>query len=441
MAEEGKYLTSFLEIFVNTEKDLINLALLDTIEQGTYYHEYFHYIQDVTTCSGLSKIWNGFDRFRQLIASIMPDTITEVYVPLEGPIVSEQKKHMDFLEDLRGSGQITDVTLEVANTYKISEVICEVDPQIAEYFPESEATKIKLHLVSDGNREKHFLFGEAAISETMAFLIEKKFFPTLNNLPKYPYQVARDLAEFIYPEILQFEENIFALCDVSLLHNMPGWAFFEILKLMQQEKVIPKSGEEVIQFGYYFYEEKKWDFHAYMESADEALQNISNQLFGHSHFESTKILFQASIERGRLLRFNEPYAVLNIYKSSDALSYNFYKAFNFLGGPHAVNNLGKRFLRIPLGMEDLIDSIHPQHFRVIWQLSKFLLDGLRACSLRSMCEASENKIEVDDRCENFPWKRAEDEFGCPYAAFWGLYNFHKKDFYLNGVLIQQASED
>lgn len=68
-------------------------------------------------------------------------------------------------------------------------------------------------------------------------------------------------------------------------------------------------------------------------------------------------------------------------------------------------------------MEHPIEQVHPQHFRVIWQLNKFLMEGRRPCSLRLMCEASENKVSVDERCEHAPWKRAEDEYGCPYAAF------------------------
>lgn len=437
MAEEGKYLTSFLEIFVNTDKDLDNLATLDPEEQGTYYHEYFHYIQDITTSFGLSKIWNGFDRFRQLVVSIQPPIITEVNVPLDGPVAIEQNAYLDFLEDLRGSGQIIDVSLEVADSYEIAKVIYEVDPKISEYFPGSNATKVRLQLVSKENRDKFFTFGEAAISETMAYLIEKKFYPTLNNLPRYPYRVARDLVEHIYPLLLNKEENLFALCDVSLMHNMPGWSFVEILKELKRQSIVPKSGEEVIEMGYDFYKTQDWDFLGYMKAADESLQYISAQIFKNPHFEATKVLFQASIERGRLLRENFPFAVLNIYKADVPLSYDFYKVFNFLGGPHAVNNQGRRVVRVPSGLEDLRDQVHPQYFRVIWQLNKFLMEGLRPCSLRLMCEASSNKVPVDDRCEHTPWRRAEDKYGCPYATFWVMYGFHLKDFYLNGVIIQQ----
>jgi hypothetical protein len=34
MAEEGKYLTSFLEIYIDTDKELNNLSLLDSNDLG-----------------------------------------------------------------------------------------------------------------------------------------------------------------------------------------------------------------------------------------------------------------------------------------------------------------------------------------------------------------------------------------------------------------------
>lgn len=441
MAEQGKYLTSFLEICVNTEKELNNLALLDSGELGTYYHEYFHYIQDITTHYGLSKIWQSFDRFRQLVASIQSSHDDYVYIPLEGPAVDEQLSHMQLLEIMKGSGQINGISPDVADAYKISHVEYSEDAHIGKYFPEHMSAKVTLHLVQDGMIDRHFIFGEAAISESMAYLIERKFFPELNKLPRYPYKVAHELVEFIYPKLLANEENLFALCDMSLMHTMPGWAFVEILNEMKKKGISPQTGEEVITFAHEFYNAQGWNFKAYMKKSDESLQKISEQLFGNPQLKPTLDLFQALIERGRLLRENCPFAILGIYKAEISLSHNFYKVFNFLGGPHAVNANGLRFLRAPNGLEYLNETAHPQYFRVIWQLNKFFLKDIRTCSLYQMCSAPGSNVPVDDRCDYAPWKRTEDELGCPYAVFWTMYGFHLKDFYSNGVLLQEKMQD
>ncbi len=438
MSQEGKYLTSFLEIYVNTQQELNNLAELQPEHQGTYYHEYLHYIQDITTCSGLSKIWHCFDGFRQLVASIQSQEITDVEVPLTGETADLQKENRKFHETIRGSGQINGVTPEVADTYRIVNVELQDDARIPELFPDSSAQKIMLNLSSQGRNDKVFTFGEAAISETMAYLIERKFYPDLNQLPKYPYQVAHDFVEFCYPELLGNHENLFALCDISLLHNLPGWAFYQIMNEMKKSKFTPNDSREVVNYGYQFYETIKWDFTNYMRIADESVQHISSQLFQNPHFGQTKLLLQASIERGRILRESCPYAVLDIYKSDTALSHSFFKVFDFLGGPHAINFNGDRVVRVPSGLDMIFTNVHPQHFRVIWQLHKFLTEGERSCSLQKICLASNNSVNVDDRCEDFPWKRAQDDMGCPYASFWAMYGFHLKNFYLDGNLIQQA---
>lgn len=439
--ENGRYLTSFLEIFVDTDQALSNLALLNEADLGTYYHEYLHYVQDVTTCSGLSKIWRAFDCLRQLISSIQPDNINDVEVPMNGPTAVEQIRHLDFLEALRGSGQIAGLSMEEADTYHIIEVLEEHNPMILEYYTRSTAMAIKLRLQNGDPtaREKRFTFGEAAVSETMAYLVERKFFPGLPRLPRYPYKVASDLVHHLYSQLEASDEIILALCDASLMYNMPGWAFVKIIQEMAKVEYLPTNGRDVTDFSYAFYERIQWDHFAYSRVAVQSIQEITNALYGHEFYTATKELLQASVERGRILREENPYFLIEIFNRDSALNIEFYKTYNFLGGPLSINNNGGRWVRVPRGLERLQETADPAHFRVAWQLSKFLLEGEMPCSLIQTCRASQNRV-VDDRCENRPWQRANEALGCPYAAAWTLYGLKKKDFYLNGVLIQQREE-
>ncbi|SEW16630.1 hypothetical protein [Chitinophaga arvensicola] len=441
MADTGRYLTSFLEIYVDTDQSLHNLALLEPGPQGTYFHEYFHFIQDVTTCSGLCKIWNGLDRLRQLISSIQPEAVTELNVPMDGPVADEQRLHMEFLERLRGSGQITGISMQQADSYIITEVLNEPDARIQQYFENSRATVIKLTLESEGRQTKYFNFGEYAVSETMAYMIERKFYPDLNLQPRYPYRVAVDLARRIYPDFCDQEENIFALCDVSLMHNMPGWAFVSILTEMENAGFMPASGEEVIDYGYRYYNGIGWDHLGYMDYADQGIRHVSSKIWDHEFYMGTMQLLQANVERGRILRYMFPHAIVKIYKATQPLSYDFYRAFNFLGGPLSINNAGERTARVPYGLDWLEPISDPSHFRVAWQLGNFLMEGLVPCSLERTCRAARNAVGVDYRCQHGPWQRVTDDQKCPFAAAWFFYGLAKKDIYRNGVLIQQRSED
>jgi hypothetical protein len=440
--ETGRYLTSFLEITVDSDEVIDNIAQLSHANLGTYYHEYIHYLQDVTTCSGLCKIWRAFDCVRQLVSSIQPDDIKDVAIPLDNAMAREQLQHLDFLEDLRGSGQISGISMQVADTYKIFEVIEEPNERIAQYYATSTATAIKLHLESaePGTTPKRFTFGEYAVSETMAYLIEKKFFPDLQLLPRYPYKVAADLVHHLYPGLTVSDVMIFAICDAALLYNMPGWAFVKIVQSMAEVNYQPSHGHEVIDFSYNFYRAIKWDHIEYSRAAVESIHHIANALYGHEFYTNSKELLQASVERGRIAREQNPYFLVSIFDCDEALSFDFYKTFNFIGGLSSVNGKGQCWVRVPNGLERLQAGADPLHFRIALQMSKFILEGQRPCSLTKNCEAHTNRT-VDDRCLDRPWKWAADGQGCPYAAAWSLYGFKKKNFYLHGVMIQQAEDD
>lgn len=110
----------------------------------------------------MSKIWNSFDRFRQLVSSVQSSGDIEVSVPLEGPIAEAQQQHVAFFKALRGSGQFA-MSMEEADTYEIVEVTEELDARIPGFFPESNGTLIKLKLSSPGKIDKIFTFGEYAV--------------------------------------------------------------------------------------------------------------------------------------------------------------------------------------------------------------------------------------------------------------------------------------
>jgi hypothetical protein len=61
---------------------------------------------------------------------------SEIDIPLKTDLAVEQKNIIDFLSLLRGSGQINDVPMQIADTYFISEVNKEYSPKIKKFFPE-----------------------------------------------------------------------------------------------------------------------------------------------------------------------------------------------------------------------------------------------------------------------------------------------------------------
>ena len=52
----GTYYPRFLEMYINTDK-LVELPKLSRLELGTFFHEWIHFIQDLTTAYGVGWVF------------------------------------------------------------------------------------------------------------------------------------------------------------------------------------------------------------------------------------------------------------------------------------------------------------------------------------------------------------------------------------------------
>ncbi len=88
-------------------------------------------------------------------------------------------------------------------------------------------------------------------------------------------------------------------------------------------------------------------------------------------------------------------------------------------------------MKIPQGLEEIESKVHPQHLRVAWQFNQLLMNATIPCKLKTICQVSENKELVDDRCDKGPWERVNDQMACPFAAAWAIYGFRDKTFIID----------
>jgi len=429
----GDYIPSYFEIVIDTSENLNSLTELSPFTQGLYYHEYCHFIQDVTTTFGIMKTWNVYDRLRQFIFSVQQQTGV-INIPLDNEESQRQQHYLNFIQTLIGSQKVINHLID--DKFEIIDVNLVDDPAINELIPGLNAQHVHLTLRQDNLPDKHYRFGERAISEGMVYLIESKFYLLPKPL-KYPYLVASDLAKFIHPAIADSPELLFSLCDISLMHPMPGWAFVYILRRMKEEELVPDSGKTLIDFGYIEYGKLGWDIAGQVSKAIESTLHVIQELYGHDHFAKTLEWFKVIIIRGYSIRRENPYFFLDIFLDNQSLGNTFTYVWHNLGGPHCINRNFERSMRMPAGMEDAITQVHPQHLRISWQLIHFLSNGKIDCKLLNICRHSDPDL-TDDRCIDHPWTRISDAMGCPFIAAWTIYGFHQKKFLLGE---QEVSAD
>ncbi|QJB35920.1 hypothetical protein HF329_33265 [Chitinophaga oryzae] len=432
----ANYLPSFLRIKIPTKLPLTNLVTLPGFEQGLYYHEYMHYLQDLTTTFGIIKIWQSYDRARQVIVDVLSRT-GNVKIPLTGAAVDEQLDYWRFLIRQEGSFRVRpdwkiSSLRDIANRYTIKSVLLTPDPLIQQIIPSTNTCHVDLVLSLANMPDETYRFGQNAVAEAMAYLAESKLY-SLQKPEHYPYLVAKDLANFIYPHIGQSDELLFALCDTALMHPLPGWAFHSVLTAMNAKGFSGKTGEEVIDFGYEFFAINGWSIQWQCRKAEYSTQHILNQLFNHPYFANSLLWLQTIISRGQALRWANPYFFIELFRQQKRFSPEFFKVWDDLGGPLCINDDGIAFMKEPVNFQHLSDSIHPQHFLVTKQINDLLLKEVIPCSLESICKKMTSPLPVDVRCGHEPWLRAKDNDKCPFGAAWALYGFDKIPFEINGM--------
>jgi len=181
-----------------------------------------------------------------------------------------------------------------------------------------------------------------------------------------------ELANYIYPAILQNNEFLFALCDIALMHPLPGWAFYKILTDFKEQNFQPKNDREIIESGYLLYQQWGWDVFSQFEKALERTLQIVEQLYGHEHIQHTLTWFQTILALGYQIRKNYPYFFLDIFNDTEPLSDALSLVWINLGGHHCINRNFERSMRCPAGLEENFGKIHPQHLKISWQLNQFL---------------------------------------------------------------------
>jgi hypothetical protein len=425
----GKYIPSYFEIHIPTNSKLDSIATLPDDLQGIFFHEYLHYLQNIATTFGLNKTWQAFDRIRQIISKVQK-TDGEIIIPLSADLVEEERVFLEVMGDIAGS---KDLNINTERTIITITAINEVEKEsLKKVKPDATVPFIQLLIENAEGKKAEYWLGETAISETMVYLAERKFYD-LPPARSFPYEAGYHVAKRIYPPATD-HEILFALCDIALMHPYPGYAFYSLLMELKKEEFKFSTTEELYPFGYKLFARTGWDIWRTFRESKEGIQKILDIVYGHPAFEATKIWLQTIIELGYTTRMDKEYFMLAIFRDKIGLGLELGKLKEQLGGPNCINNKHERFLSVPKTINDQIHNIHPSQLIILWQIHNYLLMGEtnKKCRLTEICNSSEPKIRVDDTCSSSPWEKSRQEELCPYGAAWLVYGFNKKNFVHKG---------
>lgn len=401
-----------------------------------FLHEYTHFLQDISTSFGATQICrlvdeiklfsdlarsNKYDYSKKLYQQMNNTTLTNhqlLGVRLGTPIRKYPKKFSSLrLGDFgTWSNNQNNETIEYVTFYGVD---------------------------SHGSRfEDYFLFGGIAVMESMASLLERKFWNT-DSQQSYPYLTVEKVVEAIYPEFGQDPANLFALCDISLMSTDPGPFLYKTLLNMREKRFVPKNPYEV--FYYYLNID---DLHLRLQSADSfelqqgglfdlytlLASSASNQLSGY--FTTQEVLevksyiqkiFSIAIEK----RKSKPHFLLNLMTMHNKYAYRYFLyLLNIFGLPILFNNELQALSIIPRNNSDL--DMTPQSLdtnpfillAAIEELRDILNTGVNQCKLKKYCSQNPKNMVCHD-CDTDPWEMLNKPLLCDFARMLERWDIRK----------------
>lgn len=420
----GTYVPNYLLIkLLQTDFNIDNLKNLDVRDQRTFFHEYTHFLQNISGGNGLTYIWHTYDRIRQIVAYLQKEKNDEISIPLQNESVNYQKMLSGILQAISGSYKVAN-NLDDGTTY-IHKANLYSHPDFLKLYEGKQLHFLNLVLADKNGKTADYHFGESAVSETMAYLIESKMFGK-EKLNIFPYESCKKVGEYLNSTLTQNDEWLFALCDFSMLCSYPGMTFYTTVLDMRSNNFTPSNAEEIYEEGERLISKRGWNMWKDFEKNKDGAIHVLKELFNHEIFSETLEWFIYLLETGFRFRKENPFFMLNIYREEGPFEGYWNDVIATFGTPQIYNSEFKRFFNAPIPLKNKEKEIEPLFLISLQEISKTLFDAKYTCDLYECCNSAKIGPETNYNCKSAPWEWAKEDKTCAYGAQWQLLGLNEK---------------
>ncbi len=404
--DAGSYYSGLFTIHIsgkfNGKLDLKNLS----VEQlSTFMHEYIHFLQDTSTTRGISYAVFVSKKLQLFFAHAVKcgETIKLPFTDIEKSGGSDAYKECELQTFYFGNCKFKKI-------HHINRICKEPE----EIITEEMGNTVQFHTVKIYyDDDKSYDFGSNAISESMAYLIERELFNTQERENEIPYNLCELVCNEIYPCILSNRNILIAMCELSLMHYDSGVMFWEILQEMKNKKL---RFQTVQEFTDYFEKRTVFLYQDYYNGVMEIkecfdfLYPTSSNLFNEVRKQLTEY-----INTAQRTREDHPLFISELVENKKMISSldKIFKCFGFPiiydDGYNIYSTHDLTYLLAPIALCDYFES-----------------RTKKGCFLSIFCIAQNNENYSQYICENVPWKQAEKEKLCPFGLYWHIYLSHVK---------------
>lgn len=407
----GYYTPAFFHINVETNSSFEKFSDEDF---SVFFHEYIHFIQDVTTIYGLNNMYVYSEYIRYATNKVYLSTEKEFEIPILPTTDNESNIYLNkkICNLTNGDDKEIKKIKRICNIETILESTDVIDS------PVDSIESVLVTLQDDFDIEYILIFGAMSIMESMAYLLEQMICPGYRKSPDFPYSFAEIIVDKIYPEFGKERLNTLALCDLCMMYSNPGIIFIQFLHEMSSRKWIPNYPEEI-------YDEllkRKVSLNGHGEISLEQnfnilSGNVNTQIKDYFKdpeiFQDIRNWVDQLMNTAREIRFKNRYFILDIARGGDVQkNLAFEKIYKQLGTPLISNKSGECTLLYP----NKPDGVEIGYFSAIGEIISLFENANCECSLYAICAKYGNKI--DSRCKTAPWKHSQDEFLCPFSLLW-----------------------
>lgn len=419
-ANRGEYMPAFFEMYLKIDGE-IDLNKLSEKDFSLFFHEYIHFLQDITTTYGLTTCY----AYGEYVQSVVNDIYAKGQQIIEVPYIYDDNK-----DNIRLSEQIQNLTLGEWDSYikTLEDVKVSFDECELEFGKEQNLARITTVCIQ-ANENDIISFGASAIKESIAYIMERYCCKEYERSDDFPYSSAEKVASAIFPDFGQRTLNVLALADCSLMFSNPGHVFVKMLYQFRNKQYNPVKAQDI----YSQLKNAKVNtgikiFDYFEDVANEARKKLKSYYMVPEHPELHEAYHEwvdTIIDTALKIRKQTPSYLLDIIADSPvSTSGLFTEIVNDLGTPMMKNKQKDYYTIKPKGKlgwgVEVMKSVH--------QIYKILHDGNLQCSLypwclRSFQEHPEEKLNpTEDKCLHTPWVRASEEELCPLGLLWKNWN-------------------
>ena len=332
--ERGFYEPGFLHLRINTEKELVNFnEILKNDKElfSTFFHEYIHFLQEITTPSGVMNSFHYIDFLKDIIGRIRAADGFEFKVPIKpdntANIVANQQLRKIYAGDFR-STRYTRYDSFIQET----EVVSDRD---------GKAYNVKKYKVFYYDLQtyasKTAYFGHTCLKEFVTHTLQKQFFPLIEH-DDFPYTIASQVMEREYPEFGNDPLHLVAYCDACLMFSHPAQLFFTLIEKMREKEFVPQKSADVYNFVYntdiqFSGPMGKHDFSTLLfESFSLAMSQFADALKSNI-FDSNRDWIFHMLLQGFRLRLERPHFITELVIGEGTFSPLFYQILHNIGTP------------------------------------------------------------------------------------------------------------